>query len=134
MEFSQSWEHALKKSLCASEQDRPDVAARRQAWPEHMYALDPAHLVFLDESGAKTNMTPLYGRRFDGERLVDHAPHGRWQTTSVIGALRLEGVSACMTLEGPVDGTAFAAYVKQFLCPMLRQGDIVILDNLSSHR
>jgi transposase len=98
-----------------------------------MDALDPTRLVFLDESGAKTNMTPLYGRRFDGERLVDHAPHGHWRTTTVIGALRLEGVGACMTLDGPVDAAAFAAYVKHFLCPTLRQGDLVILDNLSSH-
>lgn len=96
--------------------------------------IDPHRFVFIDESGAKTNMTPLYGRSFDGERLVDHAPHGHWKMTTIVGALRLDGTSTCMTLDGALDGVAFQAYIENFLCPALRSGDIVVADNLSSHK
>ena len=99
-----------------------------------MIPMDPARLIFIDESGAKTNMTLLYGRTFGGERLVDYAPHGHWSTTTMIGALRVNGVGACMTLEGALDGLAFRAYVEQVLGPTLKAGDCVVVDNLSSHR
>ena len=78
-------------------------------------------------------MTPLYGRNFGGERLVDKTPCGRWETTTLIGALRLDATTTCMTLDGAMDGLAFTAYIKNFLCPTLRPGDIVIMDNLWSH-
>ena len=77
-----------KKSLRAAEQDRPDVKAQRQAWREKTAGLDLHRLVFLDESGAKTNMTRLYGRSFDGERVVDATPQGHWCTTTVLSAMR----------------------------------------------
>lgn len=93
-----------------------------------------SHLVFIDESGVKTNMTPTHGRSFDGERLVDHAPHGHYRLTSIIGAIRLGGVGACMTLDATVDGDCFEAYVEKCLAPSLGQGDVVIMDNLSSHK
>jgi transposase len=99
-----------------------------------MIPMDPARLIFIDESGAKTNMTLLYGRTFGGERLVDHAPHGHWSTTTMIGALGVKGAGACMTLEGALDGLAFLAYVEQVLGPTLKAGDCVVVDNLSSHR
>lgn len=110
------------------------MAELRTAWPERVRGIDPSRLVFIDESGAKTNMTPAYGRSFDGERLVDHAPHGHYRLTSVIGALRLSGVGACMTLDAAVDADCFEAYVERFLAPSLGPGDVVILDNLSSHK
>lgn len=110
------------------------MAERRRTWPEQLGGIDPSRLVFLDESGAKTNMTPAYGRSFDAKRLVDHAPHGHYMLTSIIGALRLEGPGACMTLEAAVDGDCFEAYVEHFLAPSLRQDDVVIMDNLSSHK
>lgn len=110
------------------------MAERREAWPLEISPIDPSHLVFLDECGAKTNMTPLYGRNFDGTRLVDHAPHGHYLLTTVIGALRLAGVGACMALDAALDAVCFATYVEQFLAPTLQPGDVVIADNLASHR
>jgi transposase len=96
--------------------------------------LDPGRLVFLDESGAKTNMTRLRGRAPKGQRLHAHAPHGRWQTTTIIGAIRVDGSTACMTLEGPTDTEVFRAYVQQVLVPTLRPGEVVVMDNLSPHK
>jgi transposase len=96
--------------------------------------LNPARLVFIDESGAKTNMTRLYGRCKSGERLFDSTPHGRWETTTMIASLRLDGAAAPMVIEGATDGAVFRAYVKHVLVPTLREGDIVVLDNLSSHK
>jgi transposase len=113
---------------------REDVAKQRVDWPERVRQIAPSRLVFIDESGAKTNMTPVYGRSFDAKRLVDHAPHGHYRLTSIIGALRLDGVGACMTVDAAVDGDCFEAYVEKFLAPSLGPGDVVILDNLSSHK
>jgi transposase len=96
--------------------------------------LDPARLIFLDESGAKTNMTRLRGRAPKGQRLHAHAPQGHWQTTTMIGALRLDGSTACMTIEGATDTEVFGTYIEQILLPALRPGDIVVMDNLSSHK
>ena len=118
----------------AAEQDRPDIAARRLAWPEKIAGLDLGRLVFIDESGAKTNMTRRYGRTFDGERLVDATPHGHWSTTTMISAVRLTGQMAALVIEGATDAAVFEAYVEQVLRPDLRPGDIVILDNLSAHK
>jgi transposase len=109
------------------------VAERRKQWSRRTAHFDPSGLVFVDETGSRTNMTPLYGRNFGGERLVDKTPCGRWETTTLIGALRLDATTACMTMDGAMDGIAFMAYIKNFLCPTLRPGDIVIMDNLSSH-
>ncbi len=123
-----------KKSLRAAEQDRPDVVAQREAWREKTRALDPGRLVFLDESGAKTNMTRLYGRAFDGQRVVDSTPHGHWCTTTMISSLRLDGSTAAMIVEGPTDADVFEAYVEQVLVPSLRPGDIVVMDRLAPHK
>ena len=106
----------------------------RQAWPEKIAGLDLGRLVFIDESGAKTNMTRRHGRTFDGERLVDATPHGHWSTTTMISAVRLTGQMAAMVIEGATDAAVFQVYVEQVLRPSLRPGDIVILDNLSSHK
>ena len=123
-----------KKSLHASEQERPDVKARREEWQTQAGALERARLVFIDESGAKTNMTRLYGRTFGGQRLVDAAPHGHWSTTTMISALRFDGSTADMVLEGATDGVAFGAYVEHVLIPTLRPADIVVMDNLAAHK
>lgn len=95
---------------------------------------DSRRLVFIDESGAKTNMTRLYGRAFKGQRVVDDAPHGHWSTTTMISSIRSDGSTACMTTEGSTTAEVFRTYVRSFLLPTLRCGDIVILDNLSSHK
>jgi hypothetical protein len=91
-------------------------------------------LVFVDETGASTKMTRLYGRCPRGERLVAPVPWGHWKTTTFIGALRHDGLMAPCAFDGPANGETFRAWVEQFLAPELKPGDIVILDNLPSHK
>jgi transposase len=90
--------------------------------------------VFLDESAAKTNLTRLRGRAPRGERVHDSAPAGHWCTTTMIGSVRLDGTTACMTIEAATDTDIFRAYVQHVLLPTLKPGDVVILDNLSPHK
>jgi transposase len=125
---------ASKKSLHASEQDRPDVARRRARWKRHQGKLDPTRLVFLDETWAKTNMTRTHGRCARGKRLVAKAPHGRWRTLTFLAALRCDRIEAPCVIDGPINGRSFLAYVEQLLVPTLAPGDIVIMDNLGSHK
>jgi transposase len=123
-----------KKTAHASEQDRPDVLKRREAWFDGQLDLDPEKLVFIDETWATTNMARKNGRAPRGERLRASVPHGHWKTTTFIGALRLAGMTAPMVLDGPINGQWFQAYVDQVLVPTLRDGDIVVMDNLGSHK
>src|SRR5215203_3471081 len=123
-----------KKSLHASEQDRPDVARRRVQWKKYQNRLDPARLVFIDETWAKTNMTRRHGRCPRGSRLVAKVPHGRWRTLTFLAALRCDRIAAPCVIDGPINGTSFRAYVEQFLVPTLSRGDVVIMDNLGSHK
>ena len=124
----------LKKTVRPSEQDRPDVKVRREEWAEKTAGIDLDRFVFLDESGAKTNLPRLYGRIKQGRRLYDSAPCGRWETTTMIASIRLDGSSAPMVLDGACDGVCFRAYVDQVLVPSLRPGDIVVMDNLGAHK
>jgi transposase len=110
------------------------VARRRAQWKKYQGRLDPSHLVFIDETWAKTNMTRTHGRCARGERLVAKVPHGRWRTLTVLAALRLDRIEAPGVIDGPINGEAFLAYVEQILVPTLRPGDIVIIDNLGSHK
>jgi len=110
------------------------VKAERIAWKENQPALDVTKLVFLDETGASTHMTRARGRSPKGERCHASVPNGHWHTTTFIAGLRVNEVTAPMVLDGPMDKEAFLVYVRQFLCPTLNQGDIVIADNLSSHK
>jgi transposase len=125
---------ALKKTLHAAEQDRPDVKAAREIWREEQPAFDIDSLVFIDESGFTTNMVRRYGRCPIGQRLLAKTPHGHWRTTTFIAALRSDGLGAPMTLDGPMDGEIFRAWTEQFLVPILKPGDIVVMDNLPSHK
>jgi transposase len=93
-----------------------------------------SRLVFIDETWAKTNMTPLRGWCQRGARLKAKAPFGRWKTMTFIAALRCDRIDAPCLFDGPINGEAFLAYVQTFLVPTLRAGDIVIMDNLGSHR
>jgi transposase len=127
-------DHPEKKSAHATEQDRPDVLKRRRDWFEGQLDLDPASLVFIDETWASTNMARLYGRAPKGERLRAGIPHGHWCTTTFVAGLRLTGMVAPMVLDGPINGGAFQAYVDQVLVPELKRGDIVVIDNLGSHK
>jgi transposase len=123
-----------KKSLRAAEQDRPDVAKARAEWREKQPSLTPSQLVFIDETWTKTNMTRLYGRAPRNQRVVDAVPHGHWKTSTFIGALRCDGLTAPALFDGAINGDAFLAYVEQVLVPTLRKGDVVIMDNLGSHK
>lgn len=118
----------------AAEQQRPDVQIRRAAWTADRRDWEAAHLVFIDESGARTNLVRQYGRCLRGRRLVSYAPHGHWKTTTFVAALRQDGFTAPMVLDGAMDGKAFLAYVQQVLVPTLKDGDLVVMDNLASHK
>ena len=120
--------------MVASERDRPDVARRRQQWTAYQGRIDPARLVFIDETWTKTNMAPLRGWGPLGQRLPAKVPHGRWTTMTFLAALRHDRVEAPWLLEGPINGESFRLYVDQVLIPTLQPGDIVIMDNLGSHR
>jgi transposase len=96
--------------------------------------MDPAAFVFLDETGATTNMVRRYGWGPKGERLVDAAPHGHWRTTTFVAGLRATGIIAPLVLDGPMTGDTFRAYAEQFLAPALSPGDVVVMDNLAAHK
>ena len=127
-------DHAQKKTAHAAEQDRPNILKRRQDWFDGQIELDPERLIFIDETWASTNMARLHGRAPKGERLRAGIPQGHWKTTTFVAGLRLTGIAAPMVLDGPINRDAFQAYVAQVLVPELRPGDIVIMDNLSSHK
>jgi putative transposase len=123
-----------KKTLIASEQERPDVARRRAQWLRYRHRIDASRLVFIDETWTKTNMAPLRGWAPCGQRLKAKVPHGRWKTMTFLAALRLDRVEAPWLIDGPINGERFRLYVEKVLLPTLRPGDIVVIDNLGSHR
>jgi transposase len=90
--------------------------------------------VFIDETWAKTNMTRTHGRAPRGTRLIAKAPHGHWRTLTFLAALRCDAITAPCVVDGPINGATFLAYVRQALAPTLKPGDIVIMDNLGSHK
>ena len=118
----------------AGEQDRPDVAQDRRRWRVWQRYMDPTRFVFLDETGASTNMVRRYGRCARGERLVDATPWGHWKTTTFVAGLRAGGMVAPLVLDGPMTGAWFRAYVEQMLAPALSPGDVVVMDNLAAHK
>jgi transposase len=129
--------HAKKKSLHAAEQQRPDVQAQRDAWLDTLTPLcggDFARVIFLDESGALTNLVRTYGRSDCGERCVGFAPQGHWKVMTAVAAVRLDGLTASFTIDCPMDGEIFAVYVERVLVPTLKRGDVVVMDNLSAHK
>ena len=107
---------------------------RRRAWFEGQLDLDPARLVFIDETWASTNMARRYGRAPRGARLRVGVPHGHWKTTTFVAGLRREGLMAPFVLDGLMNRAAFEAYVERVLVPELRPGEVVLMDNLSSHK
>jgi transposase len=125
---------SFKKSVLAEEQERPDVARRRGQWRKYQGSVKAGRLVFIDETWAKTTMTPLRGWCARGERLRAKAPFGHWKTMTFIAALRCDRIDAPCLFDGPINGELFLAYVRGCLVPTLQPGDIVIMDNLGSHR
>jgi transposase len=132
--FPSPWLDARKKTAHAAEQDRPDVLKRRQTWFDGQTDLDPERLVFIDETWASTNMARTHGRSPRGERLRMSVPHGHWKTTTLVAGLGARGVVAPWVLDGPMNGDAFETYVRKVLVLELKRGDIVVMDNLSSHK
>jgi transposase len=96
--------------------------------------LDPARLVFIDETGVSTNMVRIRGRAPRGTRLIGHVPLGEWKTITFVGALRHDKMTAPMVIEGAMNGETFLAYVKQCLAPTLRRNDIVVMDHFKPHK
>ena len=120
--------------MAAGERDRSDVARRRAQWIKYQCHLAPERLVFIDETWTKTNMAPLRGWAPRGLRLHAKVPYGHWNTTTFVAALRCDRIEAPWLVEGPIDGESFQTYVEKVLLPTLRPGDIVLMDNLGSHK
>jgi len=118
----------------ATEQDRPDVVQARFVWQETAEWVDAERLVFLDETGLTTDMMRLRGWAFEGQRVVDASPGGHWQTNTLVSAIHADGVVAAMVLDGPLNGESFEGFCRSCLGPALQPGQIVVLDNLSSHK
>jgi transposase len=129
-----NWAGGLKKTLAAAEQERPDVAEKRARWHEQLVSHPVERLVFVDESGANTKMTRLRGRALGGRRLVGRIPCGSYQTSTLISGIRWDGPCAPWLFEGAMNGEMFLAWVEQGLAPVLRTGELVILDNLATHK
>ena len=121
-----------KKSLHATQRDRPDVQAKRRRFRREVGQIEPKKLVFVDETGVTTAMTPAYARAPWGQRVVGSAP-ASWGTVTVIAALGLDGVRAPLAFPGSTDTAAFQTYVEQVLVPELHEGDVVVFDNLKPH-
>ena len=114
---------------------RPQLVRRREQWKRYQGTIDPARLVFLDETWVKTNMAPLTRMgRPPATRLIAHVPHGHWKTMTFIAALRIDRIDAPWVIEGPINGDAFKTYVEKELLKTLRPGDVVVRDNLGSHK
>jgi transposase len=124
----------LKKSLHAAERDTEVNRKRREEFVTRIATIAPNRLVFLDESGVTTSMTRLFARSEGGGRIYEAMPDSRWKILTIIGAMSLRGMIATMTIEEATDGDIFRAYVDQVLCAALRPGDVVVMDNLSSHK
>ena len=110
------------------------MKAARQDWFEGQLDLDPERLVFIDETAANTKMARLYGRAPKGKRCRAAVPHGHWKTTTLTAGLRSRGLTAAMIRDGAMNGDGFRTYVRTILAPTLAPGDVVILDNLPSHK
>ena len=122
-----------KKTLIASERDRPDVQRRRAEWGDRVAAIPPARLVFVDETGTNVAMTRLSSRALVGERAFGRAPKNQGVNLTVVGAIARDGVRAMMAYEGGTTREAFLRFVREALVPSLRRGDVVVMDNLRSH-
>jgi transposase len=121
---------AEKKSLIATERDE----AARTAWRNEATDLDPAQVVFLDETSTHTSLTRRYARAPRGMRAYGHVPRNHGHNVTLLAALTPDGIGPSMTIAGSIDSAAFTAYVRRFLVPSLRPGQVVILDNLSAHK
>jgi transposase len=118
----------------ASEQERPDVAVARAAWRAAQPTLDPARLVFIDETGTSTTMARLRGRAKRGDRVIGRVPWGHWKILTFVAGLRQDGITAPFVIDRAMTRAIFLEYLRQCLVPTLRAGDIVVMDNLPAHK
>ncbi|MDW5266698.1 MULTISPECIES: IS630 family transposase [Acidobacteriaceae] len=125
---------AEKKSLPAVERDTEENRKRREVFLGRLRSIAPEQLIFLDESGVSTQMTRRYARAPRGVRVHETTPEGNWKIFTILGAMSLNGMIATMTIEAATDAEIFLAYLDHVLCPALRPGDVVVMDNLSSHK
>jgi transposase len=125
---------AEKKSLHATQRDTEENRRRREEFLASVRAISPERLIYLDESGVTTSMTRLYGRCVGSRRIHEATPGGHWKILTILSAMSTRGMIATMTIEEPTDGDIFLAYVEHVLCPALRSDDVVVMDNLSSHK
>ena len=125
---------AEKSRSTPTERDTEANLQRRQEFLETIRAISPERLIYLDESGVTTSMTRPYGRCLGGGRIHEATPGGHWKILTVLSALSTRGILATMTIEEPTDSDIFLAYVEHLLCPAVRSGDVVVMDNLSSHK
>ncbi len=110
------------------------MAQARRRWIRGQGSLDSTHLVFLDETSVTTSMTRAYGRGPRGERVIGRVPFGAWKTFTFVAALRCDKMTAPMMIKGAMNGEVFVAYVEQCLVPTLKRGDIVVMDNVATHK
>lgn len=110
------------------------MALAREHWRAGQSVLDPSRLIFVDETGTSTNMARLRGRARRGARLIGKVPHGHWKITTFVAGLRCDAVIAPFVIDKPMNSAIFKTYLEQCLVPALKQGDIVVMDNLSSHK
>jgi transposase len=123
-----------KKSTHAAEQDRADVAEARRNWFANVGEVCVKDLIFIDEFGATTNMQRAYGRALRGERVVSKVPHGHWKTLSTIAAMSSQGMVASASFDGATDAATFVAFIRDAVVPLLRPGQVVVMDNLACHK
>lgn len=110
------------------------MAIARERWQANQGLLDPSRLIFIDETGTSTNMARLRGRCRRGQRLIGKVPHGHWKITTFVAGLRSNAITAPFVIDRPMNSAIFRAYLEQCLVPTLKTGDIVVMDNLSSHK
>lgn len=125
---------SFKRTLLPSEQARRDVARRRASWRRYQGRIRADRLVFIDETWIKTNMVRTHGWGRKGERVCANAPFGHWRTMTFIAALRCDRIDAPYVLDGPINGATFTAWVEQCLVPTHKPGEVVVMDNLGSHK
>lgn len=130
----EAWPAPEKKSLHAVERDTEANRERREQFVARIQSISPERLIFLDESGVTTSMTRLYARSTRGRRIHEATPGGHWKIMTILGAMSLNGMVATMTIEEPTDTDIFLAYVEHLLYPVLKAGDVVVMDNLSAHK
>jgi transposase len=125
---------AQKKSIHATERETETNRLKREAFVAELRTIPPEQLIYLDESGVSTQMTRLYGRCRGGQRVADAVPGGDWKIVTILGAMNHMGMLAAMTIEAATDGDIFLAFLDDILCPKLKPGNVLIMDNLSAHK